>query len=123
MDLARQVAHLLRHYGETYPAPLIGGFVVETRADDRINVYWRVPGRLRLPFLRMRSLRRYERILTGLGMATALHADGPEPYLACWLGDERRPDVSSSPAARTSDELPATEPALAEGRREPALSR
>ncbi len=118
MDLARQVAHLLRHHGEIDPAPLIGGFVAETRADDRVNVYWRVPGRLALRFLRMRALHRYERILAGLGMATALHTDVQEPYLACWLPDARRPDVGRSRADRAPAERTA-----AKQTPEPVLSR
>lgn len=118
MDLARQVAHLLRQSGETDPAPLVGGFVAETRADDRINVYWRVSGRLGFRFLRMRALRRYERILAGFGMATALRTDGPEPYLACWMPESR--PVPTRPGVT---ERPDYEPTQAEERRAPALSR
>ncbi len=66
----------------------------------------------------MRALRRYDRVLSELGMATALHAEGPEPYLACWMPD--------GPAPRTgfdTVERPADERTHAEERRAPALSR
>ena len=118
MDLTRQVAHLLRQSGETYPAPLIGGFVAETRADNRVNVYWRVSGKLGLWFLRMRALRRYERILAGFGMATALHADGPEPYLACWMPERRSVPAQPGMLQRSADER-----TRADERRALALSR
>ena len=122
MDLARQVTHLLRERGETEPAPLVGGVAVERRADDGVNVYWRTRGRLALPFLRLRSLRRYERILGELGMRTALRQDGGEPYVATWLApvprahaSDRLPDVITSASAR--DRVDAVE------ERVPALRR
>ena len=129
MELERQVAHLLRERGETYPAPLIGGVVVETRADDRVNVYWRVPGRLALGFLRLRSLRRYERILAGFGMATTLHEQGPEPYLTCWVREQRRSWMGAGGGVRAPETLTPTASAAAaasaaaEILREAALSR
>ena len=85
MDLARQVAHLLRERGESAPLPLIGGYVVETRADGGVNVRWRSVGPFALPLLGMRSLRRYQRILSGLRMITVLQTNVNEPYLACWM--------------------------------------
>lgn len=89
MDLARQVAHLLREQGESRPLPLIGGYVVEARPDGGVNVAWRTSGRVALPFLRMRSLRRYQRILGGLRMITVLQTNVEEPYLACWMPEGR----------------------------------
>jgi hypothetical protein len=123
MELARQVAHLLRQSGEIDPSPLIGGYVVETRADDRINVYWRVPGRLWLPFLRLHSLRRYERSLAAIGMATALHEDGTEPYLACWLPSEQRSNLRSSDPEWALDGPTMAEPTVAGRHREAVGSR
>ena len=35
--------------------------------------------------MRMRSLRRYQRILGELRMITVLQTNVAEPYLACWL--------------------------------------
>ena len=115
MDLVRQVTHLLRERGETRPAPLLGGVAVETRADDGVNVYWRAPGSLVFPFLRPRSLRRYERILGGLGMRTVLHLETPEPYVATWLASAPRARTggglpASLPSAPTSEPAPATAP-------------
>ena len=123
MELARQVAHLLRESGETYPAPLIGGVVVETRADDRVNVFWRVLGRLALGFLRLRSLRRYERVLSGLGMTTALHDEGPEPYLTCWLQEQRRSWMGAGGGVREPETPTPAASAATEIVREAALSR
>ena len=85
MDLARQVAHLLRERGESRPLPLLGGYVVGARPDGGVDVSWRTSGRASLPFLRMRSLRRYQRILGGLRMITVLQTNVAEPYLACWM--------------------------------------
>src|SRR3712207_2498279 len=72
VELDCQVAHLLREAGESRPLPLIGGYVVEARPDGGVNVYWRSVGRLAPLPLRMRSLRRYQRILGGLRMVTVL---------------------------------------------------
>ena len=85
VDLARQVAHLLREAGESRPLPLIGGYVVEARPDGGVNVSWRAVGPLAPAALRMRSLRRYQRILGGLRMITVLQTNVREPYLACWM--------------------------------------
>ncbi len=85
MELDRQVAHLLREAGESRPLPLIGGYVVEARPDGGVNVYWRSVGLLAPSPLRMRSLRRYQRILGGLRMVTVLQRNVREPYLACWM--------------------------------------
>ncbi len=89
MDLARQVIHLLREQGESRPLPLIGGYIVEARPDGGVNVAWRTSGRVTLPFLRMRSLRRYQRILGALRMITVLQTNVEEPYLACWMPEGR----------------------------------
>ena len=118
MDLARQLAHLLRQYGEVGPAPLVGGFVVEKRADDGVNVYWRTRGRFGFGFLRLRALRRYAGILTGLGVSTELREDGPEPYLVCWVQQQRSsPETWVIPAGVS---LTGTSPAR---RGEPVLTR
>ena len=89
MDLARQVAHLLREAGESRPIPLLGGYVVEARPDGGVNVVWRSVGPLTPSVLRMRSLRRYQRILGGLRMVTVLQTNVREPYLACWMPRSR----------------------------------
>ena len=81
MDLAHQVAHVLRERGEIHPVPVLGGFVVEARAPDLVAVYWRVPGPVVLGVLRRRYLRRYRRLLDEFGLDTTLAADGPEPCI------------------------------------------
>ena len=90
LDLARQVRHVLEDRGETRPLPILGGFVAEAHPSGRVRVSWRLPGP---PIFgdrrRRRELRRYERLLRAWGVATALHFDTPEPYVACWVA--RRP--------------------------------
>ncbi|MDP8921399.1 MAG: hypothetical protein M3O34_00770 [Chloroflexota bacterium] len=86
LDLASQVAYFLYDQGETHPVPILGGFVTRAQPDGRVHVHWRLPG----PAVfgssrRRRHLRRYEYLLQGWGMATELHLEGPEPYLACWI--------------------------------------
>jgi hypothetical protein len=68
---------------------MLGGYVVEPRTDGGVNVSWRTTGRTALPFLRMRSLRRYQRILGGLRMITVLQTNVATPYLACWMPERR----------------------------------
>jgi hypothetical protein len=55
VELDRQIAHILRQHGEIDPVPVIGGYVVESRADGGVNVYWRAPGALQLRFMRGRA--------------------------------------------------------------------
>ena len=90
LDLAPQVAHLLRERGESRPLPVVGGYVVRPRADGGVTILWRAPGPVHLPALRGRSLRRYQQILSGLGLVTVLQTNVLEPYLACWLPGQRK---------------------------------
>jgi len=90
LDLASQVGYYLRDLGETPPVPVFGGFVAEAESGGRVRVYWRLPGPPLFGALRRRrALGRYERLLRAWGLATELHLDEPEPYVACWL--TRRP--------------------------------
>ena len=52
----------------------------------------------------MPALRQYGRILAALGMTTALHTDGPEPYLACWMPECQSPRPWSGPVELTIHE-------------------
>lgn len=86
LDLASQVAYFLYDQGETRPVPILGGFVTQAQPDGRVHVHWRLPGPPVFgSFRRRRHLRRYARLLGTWGMATELHLEGSEPYLACWI--------------------------------------
>lgn len=90
LDLATQVEHFLREMGETRPVPILGGVVVEGQPGGRVHVVWRLPG----PPLfgarrRLHHLRRYEHLLSAWGLATELHLEGPEAYVACWIARDR----------------------------------
>lgn len=90
LELAPQIVHLLRERGESRPIPVIGGFVVRPRADGGVTVLWHAPGPVTVSALRTRSLRRYQQVLSGLGMVTVLQTNVAEPYLACWMPGQRK---------------------------------
>src|SRR5437763_896022 len=86
VDLVSQIRHFLTEHGETYPRPILGGFVAQAQPSGRVHVYWRLPGPPALGAIRrLGHLRRYDRLLRSWGLTTELHPEPSEPYLACWV--------------------------------------